>query len=267
MPFAECGDIQIYYETRGTGPRLLYISGTAGDLRRPPNVFTSSFPDRFEVLGFDQRGMGQTDKPSTDFTMRQYGDDAYHLLRAVGWEDCFVVGVSFGGMVAQELAINHPNCVKKLVLVCTSSGGPGGSSFPLHEIQDMPLEEKIRFRMSITDIRHDEKWQRENPEKFRELIDNAMAAAMFANDERGKSEGARRQLAARAKHDTYERLPHLNMPVLVCGGRHDGQAKPEVVKALSDRIPGAELANFDGGHMFIQQKPAAFEAIADFLGT
>ena len=265
MPYADCGDIQVYYEIKGRGPRLLYISGTAGDLRRPPNVLTSSFPDCFEVLGFDQRGMGQTDKPATDYTMRQYGDDAYNLLRAAGWDECFVVGVSFGGMVAQELAINHPDCVKKLVLVCTSSGGQGGSSFPLHEIQDMPLEEKIKFRMSITDVRHDEQWQKDNPEQFRELFDNGMAAASFASDEPGKVEGARRQLAARAKHDTYDRLPQLNMPVLVCGGNHDGQATPEVVKALADRIQGSELSFFDGGHMFIQQNPAAFEAITEFL--
>ncbi len=265
MPLAACGKIQIYYEIKGDGPRLLYISGTGGDLRRLPNVFTSVFPDHFETLSFDQRGLAQTDKPDEPYSMAQYGDDAAALLQAVGWNDCFVIGASFGGMVAQELALNHPELIKKLVLCCTSTGGAGGASYPLHELQDMSLEERIKFRLPINDKRLDEKWQQDNPDKFQELIEQGVKTAQFAADEPGKAIGSRRQLEARALHDTYDRLPELKMPVLVCGGRYDGQAEPEVVENLAKRIPGAKLDFFEGGHFFLQQDPTAPKEIIKFL--
>ena len=265
MPITACGDLNIYYEIKGDGPRLLYISGTGADLRRTPNVFTSIFPDHFETLSFDQRGLAQTDKPDEPYSMAQYGEDAAALLDAVGWNDCYVIGASFGGMVAQELALNHPNRIKKLVLCCTSTGGAGGASYPLHELQDMALEEKIKFRLPINDRRLDEKWQRENPEKFQELFEQGLKAAQYAADEPDKTVGGRRQLEARVNHNTYDRLPELQMPVLVCGGRYDGQAEPEVVENLAKRIPGAELAFFESGHFFLQQDPAAPKKIIEFF--
>ncbi len=265
MPFTVCGDITLFYDIKGQGPRLLYISGTGGDLRRPQNALTSSFPESFETLSYDQRGLAQSDKPDTPYSMAQYGEDAAKLLDVVGWEDCFVMGISFGGMVAQELALRHPERVKRLVLGCTSSGGAGGSSYPLHELQNMPLEEKIKFRMSKNDRRLDDKWRQENPEEFQKEIDKALATAKFAADDPGKAMGSRRQLEARALHDTYDRLPELRMPVLVCGGRYDGQAEPEVVKNLAGRIASSEISFFEGGHFFLQQDPAAAQKITEFL--
>jgi 3-oxoadipate enol-lactonase len=265
MPFTVCGNINIYYDIKGTGPRFLYISGTGGDLRRPQNALTSAFPNHFETLSYDQRGLGQTDKPDRPYNMAEYAEDVANLLDVVGWEDCLVMGISFGGMVAQELALRHPGRVKKLVLGCTASGGVGGSSYPLHKLQDMPLEQKIKFRMSKNDKRLDEKWQRENPEKFQDLFELAVETGKFAADEPGHAMGARRQLEARAEHDTYDRLPELKMPVLVCGGKYDGQAESEVVENLADRITGAELAFFEGGHFFLQEDPSAAKKITEFL--
>ena len=89
-----------------------------------------AFDDTFEVLAYDQRGLGQTEVPEGPYTMAEYADDAAALIAAVGWDDCAVVGVSFGGMVAQELAIRHPGRVRRLALCCTSSGGAGGCLVP-----------------------------------------------------------------------------------------------------------------------------------------
>lgn len=69
MPFAQIGNIRIYHERDGQGPNLLYISGTAGDLRSRPNVVTSPLAAHFTILGFDQRGRGQTDKPPGPYSM------------------------------------------------------------------------------------------------------------------------------------------------------------------------------------------------------
>jgi 3-oxoadipate enol-lactonase len=77
--------------------------------------------------------------------------------------------------------------------------------------------------------------------------------------------GARRQLEARAGHDTWDRLPRLSMPVMVCGGRHDGQATPQVVRKLAERIPSARLEFFEGGHLFLNEDPEAVPAVAAFL--
>ena len=97
MPFVSVRDIRMYYEIRGNGPRLLFISGTGGDLRRSPNAFDSPLPKHCEVLAYDQRGLGRTDRPDTPYTMADYAADADTLLQAVGWDHCLVMGVSFGG--------------------------------------------------------------------------------------------------------------------------------------------------------------------------
>ena len=75
--------------------------------------------------------------------MADFADDAAALLDAVGWDDCLVLGISFGGMVAQEVAIRHPERVRRLVLACTSAGGEGGASYPLHELVDLSPEERV----------------------------------------------------------------------------------------------------------------------------
>jgi 3-oxoadipate enol-lactonase len=128
MPTAQIGAVELHYERVGSGPPLLFISGTGGDLRNKPNVFDGPFAKSFDLLGYDQRGLGRSSKPDLDYTMADYGDDAAALLDAVGWARAKVVGVSFGGMVAQELALRHPGKVERLVLACTSPGGAGGAS-------------------------------------------------------------------------------------------------------------------------------------------
>ncbi len=166
MPFVAVRDLQIYYEIRGTGPRLFIISGTGGDLRRSPSFFDLPIARDFEILAFDQRGLGQTSKPDIPYTMADYAADAEGLLEALGWDRCSVMGISFGGMVAQEFALRYPRRVEKLVLACTSSGGAGGASYPLHELADLPIEEYVRRTLVLSDIRRDEAWRPPNLNDF-----------------------------------------------------------------------------------------------------
>jgi 3-oxoadipate enol-lactonase len=197
--------------------------------------------------------------------MAAYGDDAAALMDALGWRSASVVGVSFGGMVAQELALRHPERIDKLVLCCTSSGGPGGASYPLHEIEYLPYEEQARIRIPITDARKDAAWQAGHPDETQQLVATAIATSEARHRDPAAAMGFRRQLEARAAHDTYDRLGGLMMPVMLAGGRYDRQAPPANLETLRDRIPGARLEFFEGGHGFIREDPRALERIIAFL--
>lgn len=265
MPFVQIGGHPCYFERRGTGDPLLFIGGTGGDLRRPETNLFGPLPRHFDFLTLDQRGMGQSWKGDGPFTMADYADDAAVLMEQQGWSDAHVIGVSFGGMVAQELALRHPAKVRKLILCCTASGGDGGSSFPFHELAGKTADEIAAIKVAISDTRHDAAWAKANPAEYRLLLQMAMADP-FA-DEPGHRDGIARQIAARATHDTWARLPGIACPVLVMGGRHDGLAKPEVVEALAARIPGAQLRFYNGGHVFMLEDRSAFQDMIAFLSA
>jgi 3-oxoadipate enol-lactonase len=265
MPFITVRDISVYYEVEGGGAKLLYISGTGGDLRNKPSVFDGPLPEHFEVLSYDQRGLGQTDKPDVPYSMADYAEDAVGLMDGVGWSTAMVMGVSFGGMVAQELAVRYPHRIEKLVLCCTSSGGAGGVSYPLHEIEDLPYEEQARIRMPITDARKHAAWQKQHPVETKQLVEAAVATMQARERDAVAKMGYRRQLAARADHDAYYRLGTLSMPVMLAGGRYDRQAPPENMETLRDLIPGSRLEFFEGGHGFLREDPRAMQRIIAFL--
>jgi 3-oxoadipate enol-lactonase len=261
VTYAHVGDLSIWYERQGPsdGPRLLFISGSGGDLRTKPNVFDGPLARAgFDLLAYDQRGLGQTSVPEPPYAMADYADDAAGLLDHQGWDTALVVGVSFGGMVAQELAIRHPDRITKLVLCCTSSGGAGQPSYPLHTLTDLDEEERIRTQLGISDTRYGAEWQAANPET---------AEKIFATMRKGRppSEGERHQLEARSHHDTFDRLPGITAPTLVASGRHDGIAPVANGEAIAGQIPVSELRIYDGGHLFIVQDKTAWPEIVEFL--
>ena len=263
MSIANLGAIEIYYARAGDGPPLLFISGTGGDLRNKPNVFDGPLAKAFNVLAYDQRGLGRSGKPDLDYSMADYADDAAALIAHVGWPSARVVGVSFGGMVAQELVLRHPDRVERLVLACTSPGGAGGASYPLHEIQHMKGEARARFLMPISDTRRDETWAAAHAETVAQII--AMGSADPYAGEPGREMGARRQLEARAKHDAWDRIGDIRRPTMIAAGRYDGIALPAAQERMAARIPGAQLRFFEGGHLFMIQDRTANPAIAEFL--
>ena len=263
MPTAHSGDIELYYERAGSGRPLLFISGTGGDLRAKPNVFGGPLAKAFDLVAYDQRGLGQSSKPDRRYTMTDYADDAAALMAHVGWSSVFVVGVSFGGMVAQELALRHPAKVSRLVLACASPGGDGGSSYPFHDIGHLTGEDRARHLLPISDTRRDAAWARDHPDEYAAMI--AFAAADPHRDEPGHRTGALRQLEARAEHDTWNRLPDIDCPTLIAAGAHDGIAPLAVQRGMADRIPDARLEVFEGGHLFMLQDRRAIPAMIEFL--
>jgi 3-oxoadipate enol-lactonase len=260
MPFADANGVSLYYELAGSGKRLLCISGTGGDLRQQPRL-DGPLAASFEVLAYDQRGLGQSSVPAWPYAMADFAADAAALLDAVGWDDCLVLGVSFGGMVAQEVAIRHPERVRRLVLACTSAGGAGGASYPLQTLADLSPDKRSAVRLELLDTRWDETWRRANPAMVK-LLEERMG---LEGDDGTPPPGLTQQLAARAGHDTADRLGAIACPTLVCGGRFDGIAPAANSEFLARAIPGARLELFDGGHGFFMQDPAALPAIIAFL--
>jgi len=263
MPIAKVRGLDLYWERHGQGEPLLFISGTGGDLRAKPNVFDGPLVKAFDVVGYDQRGLGRTSKPDEPYTMADYADDAAALLDAVGWDRVRVVGVSFGGMVAQELVLRHPSRVARLALCCTSPGGAGGASFAFHTIEHLKGRARARHLIPISDTRHDEAWAAAHPEAYAQMVELA-ALDPFAG-EPGRERGAWRQLEARSHHDAWERLGRIACPVMIAAGLYDGIALPQTQKNMASRIPNAQLAFFEGGHLFMLQDRAAYPAIIAFL--
>ncbi len=249
----------MYYERHGGGAPVLMISGSNGDLRRQPPQQKHPIARAFDMLAYDQRGLGQTSVPDGPYTMGDYADDAARLIAAVGWERCHVVGVSFGGMVAQELVLRHPHLVDRLVLACTSSGGAGGSSFDLRGLLDMVPHERLNAWLPLLDDRCD---VTVDPPVIAPGLAPALASLGTAGP---PTEGYRRQLDARAGHDTWARLATVTSPTFVAAGRFDRQAPLENCERLAVVIPTARLQIFDGGHLFTLQDPTAWPAIVSFL--
>jgi 3-oxoadipate enol-lactonase len=173
--------------------------------------------------------------------------------------------VSFGGMVAQELALRHPQRVTRLVLACTSPGGAGGASYPLHTLEHMPPDERARHMIPISDQRRDAAWAATHAETYQQIL--AMTAADPFADEPRHAIGRHRQLEARSHHDTWDRLPRIACPTLICAGRYDGIATLETQEKMASRIAGAQLRLFEGGHLFMLQDRAAYPAMISFLET
>jgi len=268
MPTVELGPLSLYYERSGAGEPLLFISGTGGDLRHRPNVFESPMADQFDLLAYDQRGLGQSSVPEGPWTMADYATDTAGLLDAVGWDSCLVIGLSFGGMVAQEFAIRYPKRVRRLVLCCTSPGGAGGSSYPLHELEMMPAAERVERHIEIIDTRWNARWRERHQHQAQAMVEgfNAYLAANASGDME-RELGAHLQLEARRTHNAWGRLRKITAPTLVCAGRFDGIAPPANSENMVSRIPKATLELFEGGHQFLLQDPTAFTVIQKFLAA
>ena len=209
-------------------------------------------PKHFDVLAYDQRGLGQTSKPDVAYSMADYADDAAALMTAMGWDSALVAGFSFGGMVAQELALRHPQRAAAGAGL-TSPGGAGGAlSLP----RDWPPDRGGQgcHKIPISDTRRMSS-ARANPDQYAQFVAMAAAPDPYA-DEPSRAMGAWRQIEARAAHDTWDRLPGDRPP-------DDDRRRPPTTASPRRRprklpascIPGAELRS-TAATFFIQDRAA-----------
>lgn len=264
VPMFERPEISINYEISGSGPRVLFFNGSGATLKSTA-LLISALAKTCTVLAHDQRGLGETSIPEGPYTMAQFAEDGAALLDHVGWETCAVVGISFGGMVAQEFAVSYPQRVEKLVLLCTSPGGDGGSSYPLHELGSLPTDERAARITTLTDNRFTPEWLATHPDDAAMVAMRNEQAAVPKSKETIKGEIL--QLGARIGHDVCDRLHRVTAPTFVTAGRYDGIAPVSNSEEIVRRLPDATLSIYEGGHIFTAQDRRAIEDIRTFLVT
>lgn len=262
MPEVKVGDMTFYYDTRGVGHPLVLIRGLGSNADHwYPQL--PAFAASFRVVSYDNRGIGRSDKPDAPFTIATMAEDLAGIMDAIGIPKAHIMGLSMGGMVAQEFALRFPHKVHGLVLACTHCGGEAV----------VPASDEIMALFS-------EFIETANPEAGREAGKCLFAEETFSNAPELVQEyqrisarfppGAevlRGQSAAVKGHDTWERLHKIEAPTLVITGAEDVLIVPENSRILADRIPEAQLCVIPrGGHQFlVEQADAANEAILQFL--
>lgn len=260
----ELNGIHIHYEVRGdaTAPRTLFVNGSGATLESA-GMLVDVFATRLHVACHDQRGLGRTDRPDGPYSMADYAADALAVADDLGWRTFRLVGISFGGMVAQEIAVTAPDRIERLALVCTSPGGAGGSSYPLHDLVGRDPDERARLYRTLLDTRFTDEWLAAHPsdQALVQMMGSQTAGEKSAEVLRGEWE----QLQARRGHDVWGRLPRISCPTLVASGRYDGIAPAGNGAAIASRVAGAELRLYDGGHAFFAQDRRAFPDLLEFL--
>ena len=257
MSTAKINDVEMYYEVHGptclpedqADPLLLIMglgaNATSWEMQLP------AFEREYRAVAFDNRGSGRTDKPKAPYTMPQMADDAAALLDHLGIASAHVFGMSMGGMIAQELALRHPQRVRALVLGGTMAGGVNAVMAGPQLIQQwvstalLPLEQAIENGLRFL---YSEEFIERNRER---LVARALQLAHL----QPPLDALQRQVMAVIQFNTLQRLADIKAPTLIISGTADQVVPPENSRILAERIPGARLVELEGaGHGFLAEK-------------
>lgn len=243
---APCGDRQLWYATRGeTGPRVLLVMGFGfpGDAWKPQ---IEGLSQDHQLAWYDNRGVGRSDTAPGRYGMRELADDAAALLDHLGWADAHIVGVSMGGMVAQEIALRHRDRTRSLALIATQPGGRRGW---------IPTRRGMRLFLTANLSRGDRRRNALRKILFPGLDDmtsivDDMSELEKAIDEPIPLSTAVRQLEAVIRHDTRRRLGTLgDLDTLIVRPARDILVPPQQSDRLHALIPGSRLISFaEAGH-------------------
>jgi 3-oxoadipate enol-lactonase len=251
--------MRIAWESRGDGPSLLLIHGL-GYARWGWEPVVDRLAERFRVLLFDNRGIGESDVPPGPYTAAAMAEDAAQVLDEAGVGRAHVVGTSLGGMVAQELALAYPERVDRLVLACTTPGGDG--AFPLPQrtlalIAEAPsLAPEVALRRFVENALADDA-----PDQLvGRIYEHRLASPP-------DPAGWQAQAAAGAGFDALDRIGGIAAPTLILHGTDDGVVDSRNAALLAERIPDSRVRLFEGrGHLFFWEDPDGFvEAVEEFL--
>jgi len=266
VPKAKVNGINLYYEVYGQGEPLVLIMGFSGT--QAGWIFQRrTFQKYFQVITFDNRGVGKTDKPDGPYSIRMMAEDTIGLMNHLNIERAHILGVSMGGYIAQELAINYPERVKKLVLGCTYArqDEKSGHSTEYHrglDLRDGCSADELR-KVPVSKVLRTELPLAFNNRLYKVIV--SLLMNIYAM--RMATEGVAAQFQAIAEHDTLERLHMIQAPTLVITGAQDKIIKPASSEVLAKMIPNARLLKIDGGShsVFIAKRGEFNKAVLDFL--
>jgi len=252
MGLARVGDIELSYQRSGSGPPLLLIMGMSGTALHWGEPFLEPLRRDFEVIVYDHRGVGSSSRLEGPLTIRQMADDAAGLLAALAIDSAHVMGISMGGMIAQELVLHDAERVRTLTLGCTYCGGEGSAVATPEAMQR--LTEAMMSGDRMRALRAG--WEINIGAG---MVDDADAYARFlaiAEQYAVAVPVVMAQLQACTAHDTSARLPELDVPTLVIHGTADQLLPVQNGRMIASLIPGAELEIMDGvGHLFFWERP------------
>ena len=246
------GDNELYYERSGSGEPLLLIMGMSGTHLTWGEPFLEALRRDFEIAVYDHRGIGRSARTEPPFSIADLADDAAAALDELGWASAHVVGISMGGMVAQELVLRHPERVRTLTLGCTYAGGTGSA------LTSPAVGERLFGAMSSGDR-----------ERALRVGWEVNVSRRFAADDEQFAEFRRRALEVPANlptiiaqvqacqvHDTSARLAQVAVPTLVIHGTDDEMLPVDNAELIARAIPGARLEVLDAiGHLFFWEEP------------
>jgi 3-oxoadipate enol-lactonase len=252
VPIARIGDVELDYEQSGTGPPLLMIMGMSGTALHWGEPFLEALRSDFEVIVYDHRGVGASSRLDGPITTPELAADAAGLLGALEIESAHVLGVSMGGMVAQELALAHPERVRTLTLGCTYCGGKGSA------LSSPEVMQRLAAAMMSGDRGRAMRtaWEINVSASVAEDADSYAAFLAIGQRRAVAVPVVMAQARACVAHDTYARLPQLTAPTLVVHGTADQVIPVQNAPLIASRIPGARLEILEGaGHMFTWESP------------
>jgi len=245
--------MKIAWERTGAGPALLLIHGL-GYGRWGWEPVVEPLARSFDLILFDNRGIGESDAPPGPYTVPELAADALQVLDEAGVERAHVLGTSLGGMVAQELALSAPERVDRLVLACTTPGGP--ESFPMPERTVQLMTSGATLRQFVENALADQP----DLELVERILRHREATAQ-------PLEAWSAQAAAGAMFDALDRVTRIEAPTLILHGTEDAVVDARNSALLGLRIPNARVEVFPGGgHLFLWEQPERFvEVVTEFL--
>lgn len=248
-------DVTIAWEETGAGEPLLLIHGL-GYGRWGWEPLLPLLAERFRVISFDNRGIGESAVPPGPYSAREMAGDALAVLDASGVEHAHVVGISLGGMIAQELALEAPDRVDRLVLISTTPGVSGGHPMPAATIRLMT--EAANWAPEVALRRFVENAL--GPEPDRDLVERILAHRLAAPQDPA---GWAAQAAAGATYDGAGRIASITAPTLVIAGTADRVVDYRNSLALARSIRDSALRLIpDAGHLVFWEDP---RAVADLI--
>jgi 3-oxoadipate enol-lactonase len=256
------GPVTLAYDVRGRGSPLLLIQGV-GVGRWGWEPVANRLARRFQVITIDNRGIGASDAPPGHYSTRMMADDILAVLDDAGVQHASVLGTSLGGMIAQELALAHPERVDKLVLVATIPGGPRSRPMPLPTTYLFAWAPLMTSRAKLHQFVHTTLGPmtlRRRPKVARRLTARKLAHP--------QSESAwRAQTEAGMLFNPLGRQRRITQPTLVVQGTADQVVNPDNAGMLAGLVPNARVELFDGaGHLLYWEQPQRFvRAVTDFL--